>query len=371
MDSFHCSPRIVSTPSEPSSTVISPGYRDTEKNSTLRDEAKLLLSIADIAKCEIAVCPFALLSEDDSYSSGRSSRSVCCPTFPVLHKGGDHNRGDTETSTATDSFLAPRLESLRGLLHSSIMSDFKPLPGRLRAVSIDTPSLFLLDRLQKNEDMPSPLAAPPTLASVLIESSFAPLEKAGRLRHSSRSGSKRTTPTSMSHTSAVPRSMLSHKARRERFLEVKQKTCHTRPATSASSSPMTVSSIPVTPPPARKSSSKSLQGKPGEGVPTKKIFRRKFSWKNYPEVRIDVVCLLRSSTRKPICRLTLFVLSIIFPFRFDSWNVSWLPTERHTFVIRRSITLFNRSSTTIVSRTTCLCWRPSMDTCLTRKSLVL
>jgi hypothetical protein len=34
-------------------------------------------------------------------------------------------------------------------------------------------------------------------------------------------------------------------------------------------------------------SPKSLQGTPAKGIPIKTIFRRKFSWKNYPEVRTN------------------------------------------------------------------------------------
>jgi hypothetical protein len=186
--------------------------------SSLRDQANLLLSIADIARSEITTCPSAL--SDDSSS---------CPSFPELNE------------KAPQELLAPRMGSLRSLLYSKI----EPLPSRFRSVSFDNPGLFDIAR-----KTPSPLSYPPRIAAVLVEASPQPSSR--RLSHRS--------------------TRLSHKMKHERTCELKEKIHEAR------LSPVSHSTPP------RKS--KCLQAKPPDGVTVKKIFRRKFSWKNYPEVRV-------------------------------------------------------------------------------------
>lgn len=187
--------------------------------TSLRDQAALLLSIADIAQSEITTCPSAL-SDDSSFP----------PCFPSLD-GTTHMK-----------CLTPRKDSLRGLLYSA---NSKPGPSRLRAVSIDTSSMDIVG----NRHTPSPLESPPILPLGLVGGScLSPI--VGRLSHKS--------------------ARLSHKARHDRVSEREDTKCEQ-----------------VSPTFSTPSKSKALQGKPPAGVTIKKILRRKFSWKNYPEVRLD------------------------------------------------------------------------------------
>jgi len=171
--------------------------------TSVRDQAALLLSIADIAKSEIKTCPSALSDEQDSF-----------PKFPFL---GD-NRSKCLTPHHNDS--------LRELL--------TPYPsGRIRAVSMDTP--------EGDRRTPSPLLSPPALVTV------APVTPiSGRLSHRSL--------------------RLSAKARQERVMHEREDIIQVTPIL-------------------KRSKGKPLQGEVPEDVTVKKIFRRKFSWKNYPEVR--------------------------------------------------------------------------------------
>jgi hypothetical protein len=238
--------------------------------SSLRDQAALLLSIADIARSEITTCPSAL-SDDCSL----------CPSFPELNE------------KAPQELLAPRMGSLRSLLYSKI----EPLPSRLRSVSFDNPGLFDIAR-----KTPSPLASPPKIAAVLVEASSPP--SARRLSHRS--------------------TRLSHKMKHERTYEFKEKILEAR-----------LSPVGHSAPPRK---SKCLQAKPPDGVTVKKIFRRKFSWKNYPEVRVlDLLLWYKLCLPSHTFSRFLFTSS---SSTFSSRIV------RSTSATRLSTTRSNRSSTT-------------------------
>lgn len=143
------------------------------------------------------------------------------PNFPCL-----------SDATTDAKALTPRTESLRDFM-STAGNDIYP-SNRVRSVSIDSPRLDTVD--ERKVESPVSFSGAPTVS---------PLH----------------TPVSNRRLPFRKQSLrLSSKARRE----------HVHPELSIPSSPR---------------SGKALQGPCAKGVQIKKILRKKFSWKNYPEVR--------------------------------------------------------------------------------------
>jgi hypothetical protein len=208
----------------------------TFSEPSVRDQAALLLSIADIAKSEIHDNGLQALWWDDG---------KILPLFPKLSEtahGGEHMR------------LAPRTDSLQGLLVASSMEEQKQhLPSnRVRLVSLD------MDTTYEHEDWrtTSPvslntskinLVSPMQSPQALVSNRRLPLRKQS-LR-------------------------LSVKARKEDHQEEEdEEECPTPTRTVAFAD----------------HKKKALQGACARGIPIKKILRKKFSWKNYPEVSSHV-----------------------------------------------------------------------------------
>lgn len=200
-----------------------------EKES-LMGEAELLLSFANIARCEITDHPRAL--------DGFKRSKLHLPLLPSLVDSSSSCTIEEQVQDATN--LAPRGEA--------ILSTFKPLPppNRLRAVSFDTHS----DGKQFRSRTPSP---------------------------SQHTQSCTRTPMIVSPDNRRPlihSTRQSHRARR-------QTKIYRDSAGSDSSEEVEEDTIVA---PVKKQSGGRLQVKPPSGVEVITIHRRKFSWKNYPEV---------------------------------------------------------------------------------------
>ena len=199
--------RTISIGSENEQTRTSTVF---SQSASVRDQAALLLSIADIAKSEVR--DLSTLWDD---------KAEGLPKFPLLSSDKSRNK---------HKWFTPRAESLSELLASGATSnrenDDKYNP-RIRTVSIDTPDATMRTT--------SPLGPAPNLVS--------PVHSPTNRRLPMRNKSLR----------------LSKQAKRESVAESKP-----------------YSSI--------QKKGKAIQGTPAKGVPIKKILRKKFSWKNYPEV---------------------------------------------------------------------------------------
>lgn len=225
--------RLVSNEKEFQDAAIA--MEDTSKTS-LCNEAALLLSIADIAQCELTTCPSALSDNQDEESAPR-----LLPKFPSLTANCD-----------TKSMAIPS-ESLRRLLYGSkTMLGTDPL--RIRSVSIEeSPSTSSYETLQNNRSTPrtpSPLACPPTLGSPNLVSPILnrPAFRSARL-------------FSKTHHEQLFASKLCSVKKEHQDQDVK---------------------VPVTPTTPGKG--KFLQGPIPKGVAITRVYRKKFSWKSYPEV---------------------------------------------------------------------------------------
>jgi hypothetical protein len=231
-------------------TILSIGGENDNARFTktsVRDQAVLLLSIADIAKTEINKDGLSNLWVDDEDF----------PRFPKL----------SEPSVSDFKWLTPRTETLKDLIMDT-SSDHYP-SNRLRAVSIEYSPEQHSSRFERTTS-PLTLGFPEESNANIVSPEVSPL-------------SNRRLPFRKQSL------RLSHKARKEHLL--------------SPSSPM--SSDEEDEGPARTVSfadtnskkSKPLQPATAKGVIVKKILRKKFSWKNYPEVRHNI------SLEKDIARL--------------------------------------------------------------------
>lgn len=212
------------------SPVLSSIGRSSRTWNSIKDQAELLLSISDIAKSEITAYPLAL--EDIP------------PPFPSL--------GEVEEPVARS--LAPRVEPLRNIMFPTLRSATMQPPPRLRSVSLDVST----KNVERNEE------------------STCSIDQRQHRGSTSSPTPKLTVTPIVSPTRTPPRrthfrsTRLSQKARRERSNHKE----------SSFDQDELEDEEPDTTTPKEK-----LQDKPPKGVPITKIRRRKFSWKNYPEVR--------------------------------------------------------------------------------------
>jgi len=209
MNPTRCKRFVLTGP--PGTRTISIGS-ENEKASTfsqstsVRDEAALLLSIADIAKSEIRGGSTLWDDVDEGL-----------PKFPLL----------SSDRTSHTKWFTPRAESLSMLLASGATSKLESEDNtRIRAVSIDAP-------VNTSMRTASPLGPAPNLVSPM----HSPTNRRLPVRHKSL--------------------RLSKQAKRE---------CIEKPYSMV------------------EKKGKALQGTPPKAVPTRKIGRKKFSWKNYPEL---------------------------------------------------------------------------------------
>jgi hypothetical protein len=224
--------------------------------TTLHDQANLLLSIANIAHSEILKCPSALSDDGETQSSS-------FPSFPKFLE-------DDEVVSNFKSVLIPRTESLR----QALIMGFPTTSTRLRSVSFDSP---MSSAAIVEDQSPSQLPSPPCLAPFLSNMEDSLIKR----RYSKKVNHKHCKRGVMSKVGR----------KKSRSSECVRKFEHTRipkpavvsPRPSVSTVKEDMESFSIDAPLSAKS---ALQSPPAHGVSIKKIFRRKFSWKNYPEVRL-------------------------------------------------------------------------------------
>ena len=199
--------------------------------TSLSDEAALLLSIADIAQCELTTCPSALSDDQDE-----EPRLRLLPKFPSLK--------------AKCNPLPS--ESLGGLLYGS-KTTLEPEALRIRSVSIEespsTSSREILN-IRSAPLTPSPLACAPILGNPNL-----------------------VTPTPSKP--AIRCARLFAKTRHEQLFA--NKLCTLKKEHQDKDD-----KVPITPTTSGKG--KALQGPIPKGVAITRVYRKKFSWKSYPEV---------------------------------------------------------------------------------------
>lgn len=206
---------------------------------TLRDEAALLLSIADICNKEMKDSGISML-----WSDAADEDTALFPKFPVLTK---HPLLPSEGEEEDTTVLKPRSELPREPLR---------YPLRPRAVSMDSGRLATIyiddsdDSEEADERSVSSPVSFPSLALPIVTPT--------------------TTVSLVSHRRLPMRKTSSRhlkQAKREHHRETNTAPKAERPCVSG-----------------KDKKGAKLQGIPPKGVATKKIMRKKFSWKNYPEV---------------------------------------------------------------------------------------
>ena len=224
--------------------VVSPiltSIGSSEQLRSIEDQAELLLSISDIARSEITAFPKAL--QDNNI-----------PPFPAF--GG-------ESSTIAVANLTPRTEGIRDLLFPSLQQHADSgiaSSKRLRSVSIDVSPKKHRRRAVLN-NAPHRATTPPAAAASLDTT---PIVSPSR------------TPRPCQFRSA----RLSLKARRNQ-----QATSAQDEDDDTLQSNCQLDNNNKTETDTNTGGTKSpLQAKPPKGIPIVKIRRRKFSWKNYPEL---------------------------------------------------------------------------------------
>lgn len=217
--------------SNPGATAL-PSENARFTKTSVRDQAVLLLSIADIAKTEITKDGLSALWFDDE---------GILPKFPTL----------SDPSVAGEyKWLTPRPESLNNLLSQHPSTGALPAK-RARAVSIEYSPDFRAATTLRTMSPLSLQQEDPNIS--FVSPGISPLNR----RLPTRKQSLR----------------LSHKARKEHIL--------------ASTSdeevdlPRTVSCV--------SKKNKSLQHAVAKGMVVRKILRRKFSWKNYPQLEAFLI----------------------------------------------------------------------------------
>ena len=275
---------------------------------TLRDEAALLLSIADICNKEMRDNGVSMLWDDEE----EQDRALF-PKFPTL----------TKPALWEDvSFLKPRSEAPRVPTRYS----------RPRAVSMDSGRLVssLVDNDQDSQGSEERSVSSPIAFASPYDANQVPI----------------VTPTT--HVSLVSNRRLPMRKSTQRMFK-KAKRDHLESGTERIERP------PVS---GRDKKGKALQGIPPKGVPIKKIMRKKFSWKNYPEV-----------SHAFLIGFMVFVvlkrdLSLIMDHPlvlYHSWNVSWWPIVKSTYATLLSTTRYSRSNTIIGLRMNSCSLPPNTD----------
>jgi hypothetical protein len=245
-------------------------HREVVSKSSLHDQASLLLSIANIAHSEILKCPSALTC-DDSRRSRHSLLPSSFPAFPKHLEEDDFGRVPNHMLV-----LLPRTESLRHAIGMGLKGS-----NRLRSVSFDSPTSSSAKNVKDNCSS-SPLLPPPFLhpcVSDVVGSIVKRSSKNGLT--SSKKSMKMTSKIYSNRLSRSKKVRLESHTKNTKTNKVASSAAVVSPRSSLSTKSSTTSFIdhPII------HAKSSIQGIPSGSVTIKKIFRRKFSWKNYPEVR--------------------------------------------------------------------------------------
>ena len=229
---FGSSPEVIPSVSEETLSQAPPA-------ESLQDQAALLLSIADICNKEMKDSGISML-----WSDAADEDSALFPKFPSLTKpSSPSEKEDT-------SFLKPR---------SEVPRETTRYPLRPRAVSMDSGRLATtyIDDSDDSEDSDERSVSSPVSFSTPMNSD-PPI----------------VTPTTT--VSLVTHRRLPMRKHSSRLLK-QAKREHREPSTPKVERP------PVS---GKDKKGGKLQGIPPKGVSIKKIMRKKFSWKNYPEVSL-------------------------------------------------------------------------------------
>jgi hypothetical protein len=210
--------------------------------TSVRDQAVLLLSIADIAKTEINNDGLSVMWVGDED----------IPKFPKL----------SEPHASDFKWLTPRTETLKDLIVGAMNTSSDHYPSnRVRSVSIEYSPEQHSSRFERTTS-PLSLGPPEGSSANLVSPGVSPLTNR---RLPFRKQSLR----------------LSHKARKEHLLSAASPMCSDEEEEEEEEGPARTVSFADT----NSKKSKPLQPATAKGVIVKKILRKKFSWKNYPEVR--------------------------------------------------------------------------------------
>jgi hypothetical protein len=232
--------------------------------TTLRGEAELLLSFANIARCEFTDHPSAL--DESSHHD--------LPMLPNLLESSSSD--SSEGSAVVSPDLLPRSESIR-------LPHFKPLPApsRLRTVSIDTAHYVSLGDCAGRPRTPSPMDDEAKTPIVSPEIRRPMVRSTRQSRRACRKAAAAKT-FSYHHDEAM-KEMEESSSFSDDDDEVEEH--HTTTTTKVI--PNKKLRLSVT-----GGGGRSFQTKPPSGVAITTIHRRKFSWKNYPEVCLfDKKCI--------------------------------------------------------------------------------
>ena len=249
----------------------------------LCDHATLLLSIADIAQSEITQCPSALLEEESkeySVKAPRHHRRITpssLPSFPKQLEGNTYLMGSKPNLS-----LMPRNDSLR---HSILLGTRSQQQQRHRSVSFDSPTSVMKNIIHPWEST-FPSAASPLILPRSPKNCRTPRledepEKMATPKRSNKSHSPYTQSSHKKPRLDVTSSAHHGRAKKQQSPQVSSLLLSPR-IISSSPSLTNTTTMMIT---GTTTKQLALQGTPPDGITIRKVYRRKFSWKNYPQVR--------------------------------------------------------------------------------------
>jgi hypothetical protein len=234
---------------------------DVVARTALQGEAELLLSFANIARCEITDHPSAL--DESSHHH--------LPMLPNLLESSSSEESEATSMMVVSPVLLPRSELIP-------LPHFKPLPApsRLRTVSFDTAHYVLPLGDCGRSRTPSPIDDEEAKTPIVSPEIRRPMVRSTRQsRRACRKAAKKTS--SYHHDEAMGEMEESSS-----FTDDDDEVEHHHHTITTKVIPNKKLRLSVT-----SVGGRSFQTKPPSGVAITTIHRRKFSWKNYPEV-----CLL-------------------------------------------------------------------------------
>jgi hypothetical protein len=269
---------IFDRESDRTETVLN-ATKGNRAEQLLCDHATLLLSIADIAQSEIQQCPSALLEDDskDSLIAPHHHRRITpssLPTFPKQLESGNA----CAIGSKPNLLLLPRNDSLR---HSILLGNSSQ---RHRSVSFDSPTSVLKNIIHPWESTTpsstSPLSVPRSPKNCRTPRLFDEPEKVTTKRSNKSHYSLYQSSPKKARLEPSPRATSSvHRCRTKKLLPQVSALLSPRITLSSQSSANSTTVV------AGATKQQALQGTPPEGMTIRKVYRRKFSWKNYPQVR--------------------------------------------------------------------------------------
>lgn len=266
---------------DPADSVLN-STKGNRAEQLLCDHATLLLSIADIAQSEITQCPSALLEDDSNVSVVEASHHhrritpSSLPTFPKQLDGDAYLMGSKPNLS-----LLPRNESLR---HSMLIGSRSQ---RHRSVSFDSPTSVMKNIiLHPWESTTSPVTSPLSLPSAPKHCRTPRLDEQEKVTTPKRSNKSICQSSQAAKKARIdsPRcgntSSIDHNSRNKKLLPQVSTFLLSPKITSPVTHTTNVTTV---------TNHQPLQKMPPTGTAIRKVYRRKFSWKNYPQVCVLIV----------------------------------------------------------------------------------